>query len=333
MRSEIDPKVDYAFKRLFGSEQSQLLLADLLNAMLSLPLGKPVIDLKLANPFTEKDFVAEKVSVLDVRAEDQAGRRFNVEMEQRPLWVFRQRALYYWAELYSSQLFEGEEYWTLSPVYSVCFLDGTLFDDPEYHHSFRLIDPDHRNELLSKDLEIHLFELNKFNVAVEQIQNNRERWCYFLKHGASLDNEQLPPTMDRPLIRRALEILLMLNQNEIERQRYLSRRKAERDEATYRNIEGARKHAYEEGREEGLEEGLKEGLKEGHKEGHKEGLKEGHTEGLKEGLIRPIQLTQRLLKQAVTSKEELLRLSVEELTRLADQLEQQTLARQNGTAG
>jgi hypothetical protein len=46
----IDPKVDYAFKRLFGREANQALAIHLLNAVLAPPLER-VVDLELLNPF------------------------------------------------------------------------------------------------------------------------------------------------------------------------------------------------------------------------------------------------------------------------------------------
>src|SRR5262249_26716511 len=155
------------------------------------------------------------------------GRRFNLEMQRQVLWFFSKRVLYYWADLYSSQLLEGAYHATLQPTYSICFTDSSLFDDTDYHHCFRVADLEH-GSTLCPDLEIHVLELKQFAVAAEAITTPLERWCYFLKHGEELDNERLPVALDTPVIRQALEVLTMLSQNEIERQRYLSRRKAER---------------------------------------------------------------------------------------------------------
>jgi hypothetical protein len=51
----IDPKVDYAFKRLFGREPNQALSIHLLNAVLAPPPHERVVDLELLNPFNDKD--------------------------------------------------------------------------------------------------------------------------------------------------------------------------------------------------------------------------------------------------------------------------------------
>ncbi|HZU39362.1 MAG TPA: PD-(D/E)XK nuclease family transposase [Gemmataceae bacterium] len=49
----IDPKVDYAFKRLFGRKQNTRLLISLLNAVLDPPLGAEVAAVELLPPFQE----------------------------------------------------------------------------------------------------------------------------------------------------------------------------------------------------------------------------------------------------------------------------------------
>src|SRR5271165_3883511 len=82
MAVDIDPKVDYVFKRLCGDEDNALLLVDLLNAVLRFPPGRIVRGVTLLNPFVAKDYAEGKVSILDVRARDDPGRQFLLEMQQ-----------------------------------------------------------------------------------------------------------------------------------------------------------------------------------------------------------------------------------------------------------
>jgi predicted transposase/invertase (TIGR01784 family) len=300
MISETDPKVDYAFKRIFGSESNTAPLIHLLNSVTMPPPGAVVRRVRITNPLTEKDFAEQKVSILDVRAVDQANRRYNLEMQRIVPWVFGKRALYYWAALHSEQLLEGDFHQTLGPTISLCFLDGRLFEDDVVHHTFRVCDSEH-GTLLCKDLEIHVVELPKLTLKPEEVKTDLQRWCYFLQHGEEMDNEHLPECLDIPEIRQAVEILIMLNQNEQERARYQSRRKTERDEASLRY---AAEHALEEGREEGR----------------------------KEGLVGRIHLAQRILKQPLRPTDELLTMSLADLTRLADDLEKQLFSATNGSS-
>jgi len=303
MQSGIDPKVDYAFKRLFGSEAYLALLIDLLNAVLGLPLGKRVREIILRNPFSEKAYAEDKASILDVKASDESGRQHHLEMQLAVGWAFPRRFLFYWAQHYAGQLRAGDFHETLCAAYSIAFLDGRQFNDDPYHHIFRPWDATSRT-LLCKEMELHTIELPKFNLTAEQCSTPLERWCYFLKHGETLDDENLPPSLDVPPIRQALEVLHMLSQDELERERYLDRLKAERDAASLQ-------HGYRLARESGLEEGREEGREQGE-------------------MIGRIHAYQRMLKQTLTPKEELLKHSIEELARLAEQLEAQLLPKANG---
>ncbi len=64
MRPEIDPKVDYAFKKLFGSESNTDLLAHLINAVRDVPPERQIVGLEIRNPFNEKVPAHDKLTVL-----------------------------------------------------------------------------------------------------------------------------------------------------------------------------------------------------------------------------------------------------------------------------
>jgi hypothetical protein len=120
------------------------------------------------------------------------------------------------------------------------------------------------------------------------------RWCYFPRHGESLDTAGLPGPLNIPPIQRALEVLSVLTQSEIERERYEARLKGLRDQSA--SLIGAKE--------------------EGRKEGHKEGA-----------LMGRIQACQNFLKQPQTPIEELETRSREELELQFKQLETQVLQR------
>ena len=77
----IDPKADYAFKHLFGREATRPLLIDVLDSVLAPAPGHAIQDLDLLNPFNPKEALDDKLSILDIKARDQSGRQFNVEMQ------------------------------------------------------------------------------------------------------------------------------------------------------------------------------------------------------------------------------------------------------------
>lgn len=301
----IDPKVDYAFKYLFGREHSQPVLIPLLEAVLRPPPGEGIAHLEILNPFHDKQALDDKLSILDIKARDQRGRLFNVEMQLLPERAFRNRVLYYWARLYGQQLQEGDDYLLLRPTVSICFVDNVLFPQTSaYHLAFQLRTEDH-TFAFTEDLALRILELPKFTRSVEQLTEPLDVWLYFLRHGAQLDHGALPEALNLPGIRRALEDLTVLTQDQLERERYESRLKAQRDERS--------RLLYAE--DEGMARGMARGLE--------QGLEQGREEGRTEILVRHIHFCQRLLKHPLTPAEQLREMPVEEMERFATQLESQ----------
>jgi len=124
------------------------------------------------------------------------------------------------------------------------------------------------------------------------LRDGLDIWLYFLRNAEKMDKEALPQILREPLVERAMEELQVLTQTELERERYESRRKAQLDENTRNRV------ARVEGREEGREEGRLEGER-----------------------IATIRIYEQLLGRPVTPREDLARRSLEELTRMADELQ------------
>jgi len=279
VRPGIDPKVDYAFKRLFGREQTLPLLLHLLNAILQLQPARRLTHLELLNPYSDQDALDDKLSIVDVKARDQGGQQFHIEMQLLPERSFRARVLYYWAELHQQQLHAGEPYSTLRPTISVCITDFVLFPQvPDHALTFEVLNRAHQL-MFSPELLLVSLELPKFTRRAEELADPADVWLYFLRHAEILDSERLPAALDTPEIHRALEELNVLTQNELERERYLTRVKLQRDELS-------RLHS---AREEGQ-------------------------------LVGAIQAYQDLLHRPLTTAEELLRMPLEQLHRLAQDL-------------
>jgi predicted transposase/invertase (TIGR01784 family) len=284
----IDPKVDYAFKRLFGREPNQALAIHLLNAVLAPPPLERVVDLELLNPFNDKDRLDDKLSILDIKARDQSGRQFNVEMQLLASRYFRQRVPFYWARLHQSQLQEGQDYQALRPMISICFVNTPLFAQvPAYHLVFELRDRQHQL-LFTDDLAVHILELPKFTKAGAELTTPLDLWLYFLRHGEQLDTEALPAALAAvEEVRRAMGELQMIAQSDVERERYEARLKLQRDISS------------------GLAAARDEGLEQGRKEGE---------------AVGQIHLCEGLLGRAQTPAAQLLALPLAELERLVQQL-------------
>jgi predicted transposase/invertase (TIGR01784 family) len=323
MISGINPTVDYIFKMLFGSEANVALLISLLQAVLNPPDEQRLTAVTILNPFNDKESLDDKLSILDIKARDQAGRQYNIEMQMFGKGVLLDRLLYYWAVLHSEQLHEGDDYKTLQPTISICFLNDIVFPRVADHHlDFQLRSRRHPKLVYSTHQSLHLVQLPKFLKKAEELTSLLDVWCYFLTHGAELDIDNLPVALQGTAPRRAMEVLYMVAQSDSERERYQSRLKAKRDLNMW--LFDAREEALKEGLQEGRQKGLQEGLQEGRQKGLQEGLQQGLQEGRQEGhLVGQIAAFQRALRQPRTPKEQLLALPLTELAAMVERLEKQ----------
>jgi predicted transposase/invertase (TIGR01784 family) len=315
----IDPTVDFAFKRLLGSPEHTRITVHFLNAVLG---GVPrITDVTICNPFLEKEFSEDKLSILDVLAKDEFGRLFNVEMQTSLPTGLPQRLTFYAASLYVGQLMEGSDYPELRPTIVICVLNEPMFPGlPDLHFDFRLRDCRH-GQTLTEDLQIHTIELPKYGRPInnEKISSALEKWLYFLRFASTSTATELKAWLPDQEFTEATRVLEMIANNPEDRMLYEARLKFQRDERA-RMI-----FAEQKGREEGLEEGLEIGREEGLKEGLEEGLEKGREEGEQIGRIR---LLQQLLGISESSREQLAQFDLAALEAKAADLQSQLRSRE-----
>jgi predicted transposase/invertase (TIGR01784 family) len=68
----VNPRIDLIFKKLFGIEENKGLLISLLNSIVS---EEDQVDYtEILNPYNEKNFRNDKLSILDIKARNKASR-------------------------------------------------------------------------------------------------------------------------------------------------------------------------------------------------------------------------------------------------------------------
>lgn len=77
----LDPRNDFLFKRIFGSEENRDVLLAFLNRTFDEAGRPPLSDILLLNPYTDKDSPQDKQSILDIKAKTTEGEIINVEMQ------------------------------------------------------------------------------------------------------------------------------------------------------------------------------------------------------------------------------------------------------------
>ncbi|WP_295591447.1 PD-(D/E)XK nuclease family transposase [uncultured Lamprocystis sp.] len=104
MDHPIDPKTDCVFKALLGAEDNRNLLIHFLNATLGADLPSPVTQVDIINPYNEREFLTDKLSIVDVKARDAHARLDQAEIQLVTHRDLPARILYTWDDLYSQQL-------------------------------------------------------------------------------------------------------------------------------------------------------------------------------------------------------------------------------------
>ncbi len=233
--SKINPRVDFAFKILFGSEENTDILLPFINSILSLP--NPLTELTLLNPYNHKTHSTDKLSILDIKARDGLGHLYNIEMQMTDQVSYSQRALYYWSKLYSQQLKEGEDFATLNKTISIHVLNFNHFDEADYHNIYHILNAKTKTRSF-EDLELHFIELKKFDKDLAHLTTALDRWAIFLSRAEQWDRNFIPEELKiDPAIEKAAQALDMLSLDEEEREIYEAKLKWLRDESgTFKKI-------------------------------------------------------------------------------------------------
>jgi predicted transposase/invertase (TIGR01784 family) len=134
----INPKTDFAFKKIFGSKKSKDILISFLNAMLY--QGQDTIaDLEILDPYQAPRIKGIKDSFLDVKATLQDHSTVIIEMQVLNVLGFEKRLLYNAAKAYSIQLNVGEDYTLLNPIIALTITDFEMFpQSPKVISSYAL---------------------------------------------------------------------------------------------------------------------------------------------------------------------------------------------------
>ena len=121
MAEYINPRVDWAFKRIFGSDDTKECLITFLNGVFEDEfIIKDVKHLKTEQTRHQK---RERGVIFDVACETSDGRHVIVEMQKKEQRYFVDRVLYYSSKAIVEQAKPGEWDFHLTPVYTVCLMD------------------------------------------------------------------------------------------------------------------------------------------------------------------------------------------------------------------
>ena len=276
---QMTPLTDICFKYLLGSNQNKDLLLSFLNAVLR-NAGQPKITkIDIINPFNPANYKESKISIVDIKAEDEFGTQFNIELQNCGDSNYINRSLYYWSKIYGDQLKKGDGYENLKPCICINLLDFNLIrENDAFHNLYMIKNVFYPDTILTDHLSIHFLEFKKLTKI-----NKRDKlilWLKYLKsEGRKEDVVKFLVKQDRDIAKAHFEFR-KFTAEEKERALELTRFKEATDRAN--EIYRAEKRGKEEGKQEGIAIGMEEGLEKGVERGIQQGLQKGKLETKKE---------------------------------------------------
>ena len=243
IRTLLSPKVDFVFKKIFGSEENKSVLISFLNA--TLKPKKEIVSVDLKNTDIEKEYLKDKFSRLDVKATTSNKETINIEIQLSDQYNMTQRTLYYWSKMYEEQMEQSDNYRKLSRTVCINILNYNYLDNDRFHNVYRLKEIE-TNEELTDICEIHFIEIPKLrHLDLKDEKDMLEVWVEFLRDPESEVIRSIETTNQD--LKKAKDKLYKLSQSKEDRELYFLREKSIRDEIS----------ALSKAKEEGMQKGAK----------------------------------------------------------------------------
>lgn len=240
-----NPKADFTFKRLFGSDGHKNLTISLLNNILRRTEYNPIVEIKFCNIENIPAMNSEKESYLDILCTDKFNRTFIIEMQVAKEQAFRKRSVYYTSLGIVDQMHRGDDYSKIKPVIFIGILNHPMFANRDRVISHHVVCDMDTSTQSFEEVEWHYVELCNFHKELDELQTGMDKWLYFLKNAESLN---IVPVQfsNSPEFKEAFEVIEQSLWTPLERRVYL------------KSLDELRKNnRLQEGIfEEGLEEGI-----------------------------------------------------------------------------
>src|SRR5574344_1791651 len=181
MKGLLDPKMDFVFKNIFGTEKNSKILISFLNETLKPKYLITAVEIK--NTDINKDYIEDKFSRLDVKATTSNEEIINIEIQVKNEYNMIKRSLYYWSKIYEEQIVQGDNYEKLAKTVCINILDFKYLKNDRYHNAYRLKEIK-TNEQLTDIMEIHFIEIPKLKKVEnsEEITDMLTAWVEFISN-------------------------------------------------------------------------------------------------------------------------------------------------------
>ena len=259
---------DIVIKFLLGEPGAEERLKNFLNAIRK-QLGQPLIERVIIRP--SENFPAypmDKISFLDIKAEDSNGTIYNIEVQLAEQPSFISRVIYYGTKLHSSQLVSGADYGDICPTICIIITRFDLFPELSgVFQSFRLANESNPDLILSDDLQFHFIQITKVcEQTLSVLTEDLADWIRFFNFPKTSEETMKTVLFKNSALAhsgRALSRFVAVDQE---------RERIEYEEKQRRDYQDMTVGQFLKGKAEGIEIGKVEGIEIGKVEGKAEGV-------------------------------------------------------------
>ena len=214
---------NYAFQKIFKNAK---IVKGFLMALLNLKEYE-IKKIEISDPFTLGENNEEKEGILDIKLVLNQNRKINIEMQNTYQDDWTERSLFYNCRMFTDGFQKGHPYGELPPCIHVGILNFNQMISPNYYHKFYLMD-EKTKEIYSRKFQFHMLELKKLKYAKEKQQRKPlYQWAKLIAAQTWEELEQ--ESKGNKYMERALEEMIKISQDEMERYLYLREEMAESD--------------------------------------------------------------------------------------------------------
>ena len=204
---------DYAFKKLFGTEENKDIMIEFLS-LVTLLSKDDFDDVRIENSEYIPRFYNDKIGLLDIKIRLHDGRKIDVEMQNTYFDYYPKRSIFYCSKLIHEHFMSGFQYTQLKKCIAINVLNSPFKLSGKIHSIYQIRERDEQT-LLDELLEIHFLDLTKLP---KENLTSLEKWLMFIKTDSKEERAML--AQENSMMTKASQVMDMFYLDEQERKRY-----------------------------------------------------------------------------------------------------------------
>ena len=202
---------DYAFKKLFGTEENKDIMIEFLSLVTQLSKDD-FDDVRIENSEYIPRFYNDKIGRLDIKIRLHDGRKIDVEMQNTYFDYYPKRSIFYCSKLIHEHFMSGFQYTQLKKCIAINVLNSPFKLSGKIHSIYQIRERDEQT-LLDELLEIHFLDLTKLQ---KDNLTSLEKWL--IKTDSKEERAML--AQGNPMMTKASKVMDIFYLDEQERKRY-----------------------------------------------------------------------------------------------------------------